>query len=285
MRRFFGKILVNTLLLGGAALFLSEYEKNNLRLVSYQISDRRIQKTRNFVFLSDMHDKEFGQNNHVMVEMIKKVQPDAVLIGGDMPCTKDSVSLEATLRLCEALCHFFPVYYANGNHELRMQKARYGGTFARFQRALEDLGVHYLSDRGERFSEDIALYGLDIEERFYQKLRFDRMDAAYIRERLGEPDSASYNILLAHSPNFFEAYQGWGANLSLAGHFHGGTIRLPGDVGLMTPQLQFFNRNVSGIKSRGEAKMIVSAGLGTHSVNLRIGNYPQLVSLRLSPRV
>ena len=65
--------------------------------------------------------------------------------------------------------------------------------------------------------------------------------------------------------------------MTLAGHFHGGTIRLPGNIGLMTPQYHFFSQYVVGLKQRGKQKMIISAGLGTHSVNLRLNNQPQLV--------
>ena len=36
-------------------------------------------------------------------------------------------------------------------------------------------------------------------------------------------------------------YADWGADLVLSGHFHGGTIRIPGLGGVMTPQLQFFS--------------------------------------------
>ena len=36
-----------------------------------------------------------------------------------------------------------------------------------------------------------------------------------------------YNILLAHNPNFIDAYATWGADLILSGHIHGGMVRLP----------------------------------------------------------
>ena len=85
----------------------------------------------------------------------------------------------------------------------------------------------------------------------------------------------------------------WGADLVLSGHFHGGTIRLPGGVGLMTPQFQFFRREVVGrheakapAKTAGPARactMLVSAGLGTHSINLRINNRPEIVLAVLQP--
>ena len=55
-----------------------------------------------------------------------------------------------------------------------------------------------------------------------------------------EGESGQYQILLLHSPLFFEECRRWGADLTLCGHFHGGTIRLPFLGGVMTPQFQFF---------------------------------------------
>lgn len=100
---------------------------------------------------------------------------------------------------------------------------------------------------------------------------------------LGMADSGRFQILMAHSPMFFDAYAQWGADLTLAGHFHGGTIRIPGLGGLMTPQYQFFLPYCAGDFEKNEHRMIVGRGLGTHSVNIRLGNRPQLMAVRLLP--
>jgi predicted MPP superfamily phosphohydrolase len=69
--------------------------------------------------------------------------------------------------------------------------------------------------------------------------------------------------------------------LTLSGHFHGGTIRLPYLGGVMTPQYQFFLPYCAG-EFRSDGKdMIVSRGLGTHSINIRLNNKPQVVVVDL----
>ena len=79
---------------------------------------------------------------------------------------------------------------------------------------------------------------------------------------------------------FFEEYAAWGADLTLSGHFHGGTIRLPLLGGLMTPQYQFFFPWCSGCFSdKNGRKLIAGRGLGTHSINIRFNNKPQVVVL------
>lgn len=106
-----------------------------------------------------------------------------------------------------------------------------------------------------------------------------------MERKLGRGPSACkkepFTILLAHSPLYFDSYARWGADLTLAGHFHGGTIRIPGLGGVMTPQYQFFLPWCAGDFERDGKRMIVSRGLGTHSINIRFNNRPQLALIRL----
>ena len=93
-----------------------------------------------------------------------------------------------------------------------------------------------------------------------------------------------FQILLCHSPLFFDACRKWGADLTLSGHFHGGTIRLPYLGGVMTPQFQFFLPWCAGTFEENGKTMIVSRGLGTHSINIRLNNKPQLVVVDLKKK-
>ena len=146
-------------------------------------------------------------------------------------------------------------------------------------------GVRYLSDETVLLGEDLALSGLHITENYYKRAPHDEMEAAYLRAHLGEASAERFQLLFAHSPAFFDAYASWGADLSLSGHWHGGTIRLPGNIGLMTPQAEFFRRPASGLFSRGRHAMLLSPGIGTHSINLRFLNLPELMVLDLKEGV
>ena len=63
----------------------------------------------------------------------------------------------------------------------------------------------------------------------------------------------------------------------LAGHYHGGIVRVPGVGGLISPQLQLFPAYSRGMFVKQGHRMIVSSGLGSHTVRLRINNPPELV--------
>lgn len=272
------------LLLGLGLWARSEYEKDHLITKTYHIkTNKNIKKNVSIVFLSDMHDKEFGKNNGVLLEEIRKIRPDYVLIGGDIPTIKKEADLQITFNLLEHLSKDFKVYYANGNHETRMREKsyKYGSAYQSFIKKLKELHIAHLENKKVLLESGIAVYGLDLEAQYYKHGNFKALYAADIRNKLGEVNEEEFSVLLAHSPNFFPEYADWGADLTLSGHFHGGTIRLYEDIGLMTPQYQFFNRNVVGLKKRGDKKMIISAGLGTHSVKIRLGNPPELVHIKI----
>lgn len=271
-----------------AGLAWSKYERGHFVTEELVFSSSKIKEPVVLVFLSDLHDNTFGEKNEKLLKEIKRIHPDAVLIGGDTMVTKPGrADLSRTKELLQGISRLScPVFYANGNHEQRMQRDRgvYGSMYDEFRKLLEEYRVNYLQNKTVQWRDDIAVSGVDIAWKYYQDFHPDSMVPSYLTRRLGKAESERFQILLAHSPLFFDAYAGWGADLSLAGHFHGGTIRLPGLGGVMTPQYQFFHPFCGGVFEQNGRWMLVSRGLGTHSINIRIGNRPQLAVIRLEPK-
>lgn len=271
-----------------AGLAWSKYERGHFVTEKLVFSSSKIKEPAVLVFLSDLHDNTFGEKNEKLLKEIKRIHPDAVLIGGDTMVTKPGrADLSRTKELLQGISRLScPVFYANGNHEQRMQRDRgvYGSMYDEFRKLLEEYQVNYLQNKTVQWRDDIAVSGVDIAWKYYQDFHPDSMVPSYLARRLGKAESERFQILLAHSPLFFDAYAGWGADLSLAGHFHGGTIRLPGLGGVMTPQYQFFHPFCGGVFEQKGRWMLVSRGLGTHSINIRIGNRPQLAVIRLEPK-
>jgi len=270
---------------GGLALWRSEYERDCLVTDEYQIRSKKIKGgERTFVFLTDLHDKEFGEGNERLLSAVRSAKPDAVFVGGDMMVVKKECDLGVSLKVLKKLAAEFPVYCGNGNHEQRLKRetGRYGVKFWEYTDALKKMGITYLSDSSVSLGDDIVLYGLDLPEKYY-KPGSEPMSRGFMESVFHRPDPGKFSILLAHSPMFFKEYAAWGADLTLSGHFHGGTIRLPFLGGLMTPQYQFFYPWCAG-EFTGESgrKMIVGRGLGTHSVNIRFNNKPQVVVVHVT---
>ena len=101
------------------------------------------------------------------------------------------------------------------------------------------------------------------------------------RERIGEAPPDGFTILLPHHPDYIGEYAAWGADLVLAGHLHGGQMRLPGIGGLIAPGFKLFPPYTKGRYALGKTEMIVSPGLGTHTIPFRVFNPRELVIVDL----
>lgn len=270
---------------GGAGLFFarSEYERELISVERTVICSGMVHKDCRLVFLSDLHSHEFGEGNKRLIEAVKAASPDIILVGGDMMVSRKGVDVSISLAFIQELVKICPVYYGNGNHEIRMRQERkvYGNLYDFYVRSLRNAGVSVLGNRTGLYRDDIAITGIDLGEACYRSFKPDSLDSSYIKGLVGGPEQGRFCIMLCHSPLYYDACMDWGADLTLAGHYHGGTIRLPVLGGVMTPQYQFFLPWCEGGYHKDGKYMIVSRGLGTHSVNIRFNNAPQVVVVDL----
>ena len=123
-------------------LTLSAYERNSLEYARYDIDGGgKAGDNVRLLFLSDLHEKEFGKGNCRLLEMIYKADPDAVLIGGDMIIANkrhpECILTDVTYDLCSKLVEKYPVFYSEGNHEQRLPNEK-------FINSLKRLGVDLL---------------------------------------------------------------------------------------------------------------------------------------------
>ena len=102
------------------------WERNQLKTEYYRIYSRKIKKKCRFVFLSDLHEKEFGEGNALLLQRIQELKPDFILIGGDFPISHSSEDTdirdeaEKGISLLDSLKRKYKVYYSFGNHEEKL---------------------------------------------------------------------------------------------------------------------------------------------------------------------
>lgn len=297
-------VVIGGILFAAAAFLLrSRWERKQLKVEHYHVKTNKIDSHARIVFLSDLHSKSFGEDNRDLIMEVSKLNPDLIIIGGDMiTCGKKTSNPPKTktcIDLVESLSERWFVYYAEGNHEARFRE-RFPDDYAIFTTHLDQLSqVEYLSDRCSAFDcedriedvyDDLYIFAAGLDSDYFKPLRpgFGRkkdMPEEYLYSKLGEADRNRFNILMLHTPMYFEQAAKWGADLVLSGHFHGGTIRIPGLGGLMTPQFQFFVKECAGEFETEGSKMIVNRGLGTHSIKLRINDLPEISCIDIEGRI
>lgn len=264
-----------------AILWIMIYDSNRFIVVRYEIRDRRIRGRCRMVFLSDLHNKQYGKDNARLLRAIEEAEPEAVLIGGDMINGKPGEKLERALSLLRALSEKYPVYYANGNHEhrIKLYPATYGDAAERYSRALTSLGIEpIINSHIQLPGVNLAIYGSEIGKYYYRRFTVPEMESDYLPELLGRPQPELYTVLLAHNPDFFHRYADWGADLVLSGHVHGGVVRIPlWGRGLLSPNVRFFPKYDGGMYREGDCTMILSRGLGIHTIPFRLFNPGELI--------
>ncbi len=248
----------------------------------------RLDSEKKMVLLADLHNKVYGEKNDILLEKIRKEAPDVIFVAGDMLVGRPKVELkEAQDFLCKlpAIC---PVYYGLGNHEQRIKlyPEIYGeGVYLQYRERLKKAGIIFLENERitlqlDRLKVDIA--GLELPMSVYHRFRPSQLSVEEIEKSIGK-SSDDFQILLAHNPVDFSAYKEWGADLTLSGHLHGGIIRIPFIGGLVTPQAILFPKYSGEMTVEENQAIIVSRGLGTHTINYRIFNPAEVVSITLFP--
>lgn len=263
-------------------------ELHFFKVTRYHVTSRKLSGLSGpltILFLSDLHNWKYGEHNERLLSAIENEHPDLILIGGDMLVGKKETPCDIALDLVRKLPSLCPVYYANGNHEQRMKEETeiYGNVYEVYKRKLEESGVIFLENASQRIKikdTDISISGLELPCSVYTKFQKAQITEQTISTMLGEPDDYC-TVLLAHNPAYMDAYLKWGADIVLSGHLHGGLIRLPLIGGAVTPQGFFFPKYSGEMTREGDQTVIVSRGLGTHTINIRFLNAPELISIQL----
>ncbi len=230
--------------------------------------------------LSDLHSREFGENNINIVNKINKIDPDIIVCTGDMMNSTNDDG-HVFINLVKKISKDYPIYYIDGNHE---QLVEYNnvGVYNDFISSLKDLGVTVVKNsevKLKKGSSHINLYGLNIDLVYYStKKALKEANIEYTEENFSKTinkenfEKDKFNILLTHNPIYFDVYEKSGVDLILAGHVHGGIIRIPFKGGLLSPDQEWFPKYYHGLYTINDTNMIVSAGLGNDTVNFRLFN-------------
>ena len=263
------------------------YDSNRFVVRHYSLRDQRIKKPVKAVVLADLHNKRYGKENECLLQAIDEIRPDMILIAGDILTAKPKASLETAVDLLTKLAGKYPIYYGNGNHEhrLKLYPENYGDMAERYEEALQKIGIRRLVNEHTVLEESgICIYGSEIDKLYYKRFGIQPMDPEYLKSLLGQPSAEKYTILIAHNPDYFPKYADWGADLVLAGHVHGGMVRVPiWGKGVVSPNVRLFPKYDGGEFTLGKTRMLLSRGLGMHTIPVRLFNPGEVLEVDLLP--
>ena len=245
------------------------------QVAQIEISDKQIEIARlpealdglSIVHLSDFHAGGALEQSFFAeaVQLACSLEPDMIALTGDFIDRADQVdSLAAVLGDLDAP---LGVYYVLGNHDLCVDPKH-------LRRALDDVGLIDLAG----ISREISFRGHEMY------LAGNEMPwiapAPNIAPLEREHDAeAPLRILLAHTPDVLPWARARAFDLMLAGHTHGGQIRLP-LLGAWVCPSRFGVRYACGVFQEPPTVMHVSRGLSSLHA-LRFACPPELTRLVL----
>jgi uncharacterized protein len=245
------------------------------------------------VQLSDIHIGDFMPREEVRraVQMANDLRPDLAVVTGDF-ISGENDPLEDCVTELSKLRAPLGTWGCNGNHEIYAYAE--DATQMLFQRngmkLLRQENVT-LQHKGEKFN----LIGVD-----YQRDHMVRGAHGPMLQNVEQLVSREMpNILLSHNPNSFRRAAELGVELSLAGHTHGGQVRVEivdhsiSPARLITdfvaglyhlPMGDHASANGNGLSSNANGRkafLYVNRGLGTFGMPVRIGVPPEITLLTL----
>ena len=144
-------------LIGIICLIRSHFELHRLVVTEYEIASPKLEQIWDgyrIAVLGDLHNNEFGENNQTLLGAVKEAKPDIILVVGDLMVVKEwkEKDFSITDTILKGLSEIAPVYYANGNHELRMEQspAQYPGWNEEFQQILKKYQIKVSLENGEQ---------------------------------------------------------------------------------------------------------------------------------------
>lgn len=229
--------------------------------------------------ISDLHNKEFGSKQNRILSKIEKIDPDIIVITGDL-IDSNNTNIDVAMELINGAINIAPIYYVSGNHEA------WSGSYSDIKSRLENSGVVVLDNQKiEVFNDNdsIDIIGLS-DPSFIESDWLEYAGNTKTKNLLTTltEDSSNFKILLSHRPELFDIYSNSNVNLIFSGHAHGGQIRLPFIGGLIAPNQGFFPKLTEGIHTSNNTSMIISRGLGNSIIPVRIFNRPELIVVTLS---
>lgn len=259
------------------------YISNNcLKITKYTVKNSKLPQKLDglkIVHISDVHSKLFGQDNEIFIDKVKKINPDIIIMSGDIidDSCKDVISYIENFK---ELYLNYPTYYSIGNHERKLGIKKY----KEYLRILEKNHVNviingsvYFEKNGEKIKINALKFRENMQPKNLTEAKKDKY-IKYMRIKLNNINTNEFNILIAHDPENFELYEKLKIDLVFSGHVHGGLIRF-GKICLLSPRRKFFPKYSYGKNTINNTTIITSSGIGSASIPIRLFNRPEIVEV------
>ena len=256
------KLIILILICFALGIYSVFIEPNKLIVTHYTIQDKELSGIK-IAFPSDFHIRPYqAKRLEKVVDLVNAENPDIILSAGDYVAghtKRATMPIEDIAKNLSKMKSKYGFYTVLGNHD-----GWYGQE--KLTKALEQNGIKVLGNESLKLNingKTVYLAGIE-----------DMMTGnADIQKALSETKTPT--ILLSHTPDIFPKV--WeNVNLTLAGHTHGGQVRIP-LIGPIFTASRYGDKYAKGYIEENEKKMIVSTGIGTSIFPIRFNCLPEII--------
>ena len=289
------------LLAAGVLAWFTFHSYKDPIVTEVNIESSKVTKPIRFVFIADLHENVFGENNQQLYDQLKELDPEFILIGGDI-INWTSDNDEYAMDVIRNLAGITNVYCSIGNHEVEYMHARGEIGFTGKDRDNSALILEKSDENG--FIRRIEKAGATVLQKDWTDIEINgvnlRIGGAYegmFSLDPGNPketmqqgmysfltsfqDTNSLTLYMTHRPYSFlhgNVSELWNIDVVMCGHEHGGQVVLPGLGGLFSRERGFFPDYTHGVYTFDKTTLIVSSGIGSDIELLpRFNNPPEIV--------
>jgi uncharacterized protein len=222
--------------------------------------------------ISDLHVEYTTRRELELVKQVRDLEPDIIVLTGDylnLSNLADAQSLEDVRSLLSQLDAPGGVYAVNGSVD---DAAHMQAIFAGLDQitVLDDraISLHY---------EGWDLYLVGVTD------SITAADKGDLRSLMSQAPPTASSLLLYHTPDLIQSAAQYGVDFYLAGHTHGGQVRLP-FYGAIITFSDFGKQYEQGLYHLASTTLYVSRGIGmegSFAPRMRFLCPPELVLLEL----
>ncbi len=221
--------------------------------------------------LSDTHVGPYFSQERLAeaLRLVEEAKPDLLAITGDF--VDDMNLVEASVAQVDAVVEKLPhgACFCWGNHE-------YFRDLGRIKNALLQSRITLLDNASRRIDKDgAAIYLAGVDYPWSDSKSAEKTRRIFLHWAIEDIPPQAFTVLLTHHPAFLQEAFAAQLPLSLAGHTHGGQVKLFGKS-----LFRFGYRYLEGLYSSGASKGYVHTGTGQW-LPFRLGIPPQVVLITL----
>ncbi len=278
MKKFIIILVIIILILGLGLLYSRFIATSGLKVKEYKVVNNKITDSYHglkIIHLSDIHynstinEKEL--NN--IVDKVNEIKPDIVVLTGDLIDERLSYDKDIIINCLSKIEAKLGKFAVSGNHDIPLDDYNY---------IIKESGFTSLDNKYEliysKTSEPIIISGIGYgdEDIGIKTEQYDK----YISELKADDIKPIYSILLVHEPDTVDNLDLNKYDLVLAGHSHGGQVRIPFIGKLYTPQGA--KKYYDEYYKISNTDLYISSGLGTSMYKFRLFNRPSFNFYRIT---